>query len=200
MGNSHNLLSGQAATYLGKIQADEEFHVKALTAAVKQLGGTPATKPGVNFDGVFASKDSYLGASYTFENLGVSAYLGAAGYIKNKALLQAAAGIFGVEARHAATVANLLNKPAEGGVYQGAFEKPKDKATVLAAATPFIANQMSQMPSGGGPQTGGGSTAGTEDKGLFAIGGAAVLGGAGLAYLAAKRNTAESTASTDSAS
>jgi len=33
-----------------------------------------------------------------FENKGVGAYLGAAGYIKNKAILQAAAGIFGVEA------------------------------------------------------------------------------------------------------
>lgn len=197
-GNSHNLTSGQDSTYLALIEKDELDHVSLITAAIKQLGGTPVAKPNVNFGNVFASRDSYLGASYTFENTGVSAYLGAAGYIKNKTILQAAAGIFGVEARHAATVANILNKPAEGGVYQGAFETPKTKATVLAAVQPFIVSQMSKMPSGS-VNTGGGSTAGTEDKGLFAIGGAAVLGGAGLAYLAAKNKSAEP-ARNDSAS
>ncbi len=85
-------------------------------------------------------------------------------------MLQAAAGIFGVEARHAAVVGNLLGLPAEGGVYMGAFEKPIDKATVLKDVTPFLA-QMGPMPPGGGVNTGGGSTAGTEDKKLFGAGG-----------------------------
>ena len=73
-----------------------------------------------------------------FENKGVGAYLGAAGYIKNKAILQAAAGIFGVEARHAAIVGNLLDLHPEGGVYMGAFETGITKAKVLAAVAPFI--------------------------------------------------------------
>ncbi|MGI8760066.1 MAG: ferritin-like domain-containing protein [Jatrophihabitantaceae bacterium] len=190
-GNARGLLSGQAQQYLAGVQKDEETHVQIVSQTVQKLGGTPVAKPKVNFDGVFASKDKYLTTSFTFENVGVGAYLGAAGYIKNKAVLQAAAGIFGVEARHAAIVANLLNKPAEGGVYMGAFETAKTKAEVLQAVAPFLPSQMSQMP-GGAPNTGGGSTAGVQDSGLFAAGGAALLGGAGLAaYLATRRDDAE---------
>jgi Ferritin-like domain len=188
-GNARNLLSGQAKQYLTQIQKDEEAHVKLVMQAIKQLGGTPVAKPKVNLDGVFASKDSYLTTSFTFENVGVGAYLGAAGYIKNPAILQAAASIFGIEARHAAIVANLLNKPAEGGVYMGAFETPKTKAEVLQAAAPFLASQVTTMP-GGAPNTGGGSTAGTQDSGLLAAGSAALLGGAGIAaYLATHRRS-----------
>jgi rubrerythrin len=190
-GNSHNLLSGQAAQYLAQVQKDEETHVSLVTQAIQKLGGTPVEKPMVDFGSVFKDKNTYLETSFTFENLGVGAYLGAAGFIKNKAILQAAAGIFGVEARHAAIVANLLNKPAEGGVYMGAFETPKTKSQVLAKATPFITSQMQQMP-GGAPQTGGGSTAGVEDGGLLKLGGAALLGGVGLAaYLASSKREDE---------
>lgn len=188
-GNARNLLSGQAKTYLTQIQKDEETHVQLVLKTIQSLGGTPVAKPKVNLDGVFASKDKYLETSFTFENVGVGAYLGAAGYIKNPAILQAAAGIFGIEARHAAIVANLLNKPAEGGVYMGNLETPKTKAEVLQAAAPFLASQVTSMP-GGAPNTGGGSTAGTEDTGLLTAGGAALLGGAGLAaYLVARHGS-----------
>jgi hypothetical protein len=187
-GNARNLLSGQAKQYLATIQKDEETHVQLVLGAIQKLGGTPVAKPKVNLDGVFASKEKYLETSFTFENVGVGAYLGAAGYIKNPAILQAAASIFGIEARHAAIVANLLNKPADGGVYMGSFETPKSKADVLQAAAPFLASQVTTMP-GGAPNTGGGSTAGTQDSGVLAAGGAALLGGAGLAaYLVSRRN------------
>ena len=185
-GNAHNLLTGQAKQYLAQIQKDEETHVKLVTQTIQKLGGTPVAKPMVKLDGVFASQTTYLTTSFTFENVGVGAYLGAAGYIKDPAILQAAASIFGIEARHAAIVANLLNKPAEGGVYMGNFETPKTKAEVLAAAGPFLVSQMTKVPGGGG------STAGTQDTGLFAAGGAALLGGAGLAaYLATHRRAEE---------
>ena len=194
MGNARNLLSGQAKQYLEQIQKDEETHVNLVKSTIEKLGGTPVAKPKVNLDGVFANKDKYLTTSFTFENVGVGAYLGAAGYLKNPAILQAAAGIFGIEARHAAIVANLLNKPAEGGVYMGAFETPKTKTEVLQAAAPFLASQVSTMP-GGAPNTGGGSTAGTQDSGLLTVGGAALLGGAGLAAYLATHRSAETDAS-----
>jgi hypothetical protein len=53
-------------------------------------------------------------------------------------ILQAAAGIFGVEARHAAVVGNLLGLKAEGGVYMSSFEKGVSKSNVLAAVAPFL--------------------------------------------------------------
>lgn len=137
-GNAANLLSGQEAEYLQQIGADEDAHVTALTETITQLGGTPVAAPSVNFMDSFANRNAYLTTSHTFENLGVAAYLGAAGFIESKEILQAAAGIFGVEARHAAVVGNLLELEPEGGVYMGATETPQTMAQVLEAAGPFI--------------------------------------------------------------
>ncbi len=190
-GNAANLLSGTEKDYLATIQSDEEAHVAALTATIKKLGGTPVAAPAVNFGDAFSSRDKYLTTSHTFEPIGVGAYLGAAGFIKNKDVLAAAASIFGVEARHAAIVGNLLQLPAEGGVYQGAFETPITKAKVLAAVTPFLASQMGMMPNGGVNTGGGPST--SPDAGLI-VGGAALLGAAGVAAHLARR---EDTTSTD---
>lgn len=183
-GNSAGLVSGTEAARLKKIQSDEEYHVQAITQTIQKLGGTPVAKPSVDFGDSFDSRDKYLMTSHTFENTGVGAYLGAAGYIKNKDVLQAAAGIFGVEARHAAVVGNLLGLKAEGGVYMGATETPKDKMTVLSAVSPFLPGSM---PSGA-PETGGGSTSGVEDKALFGAGGAALLGAGAVAAYAWKRH------------
>ena len=137
-GNAANLVTGKEATYLGKIGADENAHVSAITTTIQKLGGTPVASPAVDFGNSFANRESYLKTSHTFENLGVQAYLGAAGFIKDKDVLQAAAGIFGVEARHAAIIGNLLNLTPEGGVYMGPNETAKTKSQVLAAAGPFI--------------------------------------------------------------
>ncbi|HEX3814460.1 MAG TPA: ferritin-like domain-containing protein [Mycobacteriales bacterium] len=181
-GNAKGLLTGKAKTYLAKIGSDEAFHVTAITQTIQKLGGTPVKAPAVDFGKSFASANSFLTTSHTFENTGVGAYLGAAGFIKNKDVLQAAAGIFGVEARHAAIVGNLLGLKAEGGVYMGATETGISKKTVLAAVAPFL-SQMGQMPVGS-VDTGGGSTSGVEDKGLIGAGGAALLGAGALAYAA----------------
>lgn len=137
-GNAAVQLSGQDKTYLDRIGADEASHVATITQTIQKIGGTPVPSPGVDFGGAFASRESYLKTSHTFENLGVQAYLGAAGSIQNPDILQAAAGIFGVEARHAAIVGDLLGLAPEGGVYMGATETPKSKADVLQAAGPFI--------------------------------------------------------------
>jgi len=138
-GNAANLLVGKAAGYLRTVQTDEEAHVMVLTDTINTLGGSPVEAPQVDFGEAFGSAASYLETAYTFENLGVQAYLGAApSLFAEKELLQAAASIFGVEARHAAIIGNLQGKPAEGGVYQGAFETPLSRAEVLQAAAPFL--------------------------------------------------------------
>jgi len=138
-GNKADLLEGKAKKYLQAIQKDEEAHVWTIKDVIKSLGGDAVSAPEVDFGASFKSKSSYLETAYTFENLGVSAYLGAApSLFKEKDLLQAAASIFGVEARHAAILGSLANKKAEGGVYQGSFETPASRDKVLRAAAPFI--------------------------------------------------------------
>jgi len=137
-GNAKNLLSGKEKDYLKKVGADEDAHVTAIKATITKLGGTPVTAPGVDFKDSFKDRKAFLTTAHVFENLGVSAYLGAAGFIQSKDVLQAAAGIFGVEARHAATIGNLLDLEPEGGVYMGAQETAKTKSEVLAAAGPYI--------------------------------------------------------------
>ena len=137
-GNSAGLLSGKEKKYLEQVQADEDSHVATIRDTISKLGGSPVAAPGVDFADSFDSREKYLTVSHTFENTGVSAYLGAAGFIEDKAILQAAAGIFGVEARHAAIVGNLLGLKPEGGVYMGAFETPLTSTEVLDAVSPFL--------------------------------------------------------------
>lgn len=144
-GNAASLLDGKAAQYLQKIQTDEETHVMVISDTIDQLGGSPVPAPEVDFGQAFASSDSYLDAAFTFENLGVAAYLGAApSLFAEKELLSAAASIFGVEARHAAILGVLLEKPAEGGVYMGATETPMSRQEVLQAAAPFIVSTVTR--------------------------------------------------------
>lgn len=138
-GNEAVSLEGKEADYLATIQRDEEVHVDALTDTINSLGGTPIDAPAVDFGEAFADRESFLELAFTFENLGVQAYLGAApSLFEEKELLSAAASIFGVEARHAAILGVLLEKPAEGGVYMGVTETPLGRDEVLQAASPFI--------------------------------------------------------------
>lgn len=67
-------------------------------------------------------------------DLGVSAYNGAGKLIKNPDYLLAAGKIFSVEARHAAIVRRIGGKKA----WDSAFDEPKSKEDVLAAAKPFL--------------------------------------------------------------
>lgn len=145
-GNAADLLDEEReVSYLQTLQRDEEIHADTLIETINSLGGTPVPAPEVDFGDAFASRESYLELGFTFENLGVSAYLGAApSLFEEKELLSAAASIFGVEARHAAILGVLLDKPAEGGVYMGKVETPLPREEVLQAASPFLVAAVTQ--------------------------------------------------------
>ena len=146
-GNAANVITdAREKDIFATIQKDEEAHVQALTDTLTKLGVTPVAKPTVTFPaGTFASRESYLKLAMVFENTGVGAYLGQAGSITNKDILQAAAGIFGIEARHAALIGVISGATPEGGIYMGATETPIAKGAVLSAVMPFL---------GGMPNTG----------------------------------------------
>jgi hypothetical protein len=127
------LFSGPTQSLLQTIAAQEQMHVDALKQAAVKLGGTPATKVVGKFPVTSAAQVAKLAA--TVENLGASAYLGQAGNIVSPEILASALAIHTVEARHAA-VLNTLNKLSI--TPDGAFAKPADMATVLAAVAPFL--------------------------------------------------------------
>lgn len=110
----------------------------------KGLGGKAIPNLQVNFSAVnFSSRQSVLTTAKTFEDLGVSAYNGAARYIKTPAYLLAAGKIVSVEARHAAVIRDLLRPNSNsfaGPDVVGAhgLDKARAPGKVLAAAGPFI--------------------------------------------------------------
>jgi rubrerythrin len=125
--------SGELKSLVNLLASDEEQHVEALTATIKQLGGKPVAEP--KFDFPYSGTSGFLKLAQTFEDTGVSAYNGAAPMIKSKEVLAAAGGIVQVEARHAAAIA-LQNKAEPA---PAAFDTPLDEKQVLKAVEPFLA-------------------------------------------------------------
>jgi rubrerythrin len=125
--------SGELKALVDLLAEDEQQHVEALTATVKQLGGKPVKKP--NFDFPYSDTAGFLKLAQTFEDTGVSAYNGAAPSIKSKDVLGSAGAIVQVEARHAAAI-RLQNGEQPS---PEAFDSPLDEAQVLKAVEPFIA-------------------------------------------------------------
>lgn len=129
-----NLFTGKVGGLIKDFGSQENSHVTALKAAVEKLGGTPAAQPAGKFPITSASQVAEL--AYTVENLGAAAYLGQAAAIQSPEVLASALAIHSVEARHAATLGTLVKKSVTP---DGAFAKPADMSTVLAAVKPFLA-------------------------------------------------------------
>lgn len=97
--------SGSNIAYIASaLRVDEEKHVAYLRSA---LGSGAVKKPTINLNALgfgFNNMGEFLKLARIFEDVGVSAYLGAAPLIQNKTYLDAAARILATEAQHAGAV------------------------------------------------------------------------------------------------
>ncbi len=119
--------------YAREIANDEIAHVKFLRQAltvnnVSAAVATPVIDISINANGAFSSAarsaklitgpastfdpylndENFLLGAFIFEDVGVTAYKGAAGLLTNKTFLEAAAGILAVEAYHSSIVRTTL--------------------------------------------------------------------------------------------
>ncbi len=93
-----------------ELAANEREHVALLQTALAGMGGSVA-KPAINLNALsfgFGSQADFLKLARIFEDIGVSAYGGAAGLISDKTILGTAARILGIEAEHAGAIRLLI--------------------------------------------------------------------------------------------
>lgn len=117
--------SSRFAQYANEIAQDELNHVRFLQKAITGNGGTPVPRPNLDLTffaplavvatitptptfNPFLSTQGFLVGAFVFEDVGVTAYTGAAPLLTSTAILSAAAGIQAVEAYHAAEIRTLL--------------------------------------------------------------------------------------------
>jgi hypothetical protein len=99
-----NFAASTMATAATALRENEIDHVRYLRAA---LGSNAVKKPAIDLSALgygFSSVDSWLKLARQFEDVGVSAYLGAAPLISDKTYLAAAGAILSAEAFHSGTI------------------------------------------------------------------------------------------------
>lgn len=127
-------LGGEHLELAKQLRDDEAEHVSALLVAIKQSGAIPLNPLRKTFVKAFASPASFLEAANILEDIGVSAYNGAATQIRSRETLAAAGSIVQVEARHAALIRLARGRPPA----PVAFDQPRETSEVLQALKPFI--------------------------------------------------------------
>lgn len=160
-GNMVDLGSVQWAFLAVALRENEIDHVKYLRAA---LGSAAVKKPAINLAALgygFSDPDSFLKLARQFEDVGVSAYLGAAPLITSKAYLAAAGAILATEAQHSgsirlACIENGVTSPAvDSRDIPPTHSTPYDVTASTALSIPRTTAEVLNIVYGGGNCSGG---------------------------------------------
>ena len=148
------------ATLASALRTDEINHVKFLRTA---LGSAAVKKPAINLNAKgygYSSVDSFLELATQFEDVGISAYLGAAPLISSSAYLAAAGAILATEGQHAgalrmACIMNGVSVPAVDSLdvpptANSVFDVDKNSLSI-----PRTTAQVLNIVYGGGSCSGG---------------------------------------------
>ena len=139
-GSQVNFMSKTVQEFATEVANDEITHVKFLR---KELGAAAVAQPAINLGTSFAAlgmaaglkggtfnpyanDDSFILGGFIFEDVGVTAYHGAAPLITHKVYLAAAAGILAVEAYH--------DSELRVQIYQNGLSGNADRIAALRAA------------------------------------------------------------------
>jgi hypothetical protein len=104
------------AAIANEIAEDERSHVTLIQQALTAAGAQPIAQPAINLDALgigFGSVAEFLTLARAFEDVGVTAYAGAAPLISDKGVLGYAARILAAESEH---VANIRLQIAQLGI------------------------------------------------------------------------------------
>jgi hypothetical protein len=108
----------------------EQQHVSLLSNALGPAAPLPCT-----YTFPVTDVNSFIGLASVIENVGVSAYLGAAASVTDKTVLTVAGAILTTEARHQAFMnSDVLNQSA----WSGAYDTPLSFNEVFSIASVFI--------------------------------------------------------------
>ncbi len=143
------------------LRENEIDHVKYLRAA---LGSAAVKKPAIDLNALgygYSNVDSFLKLSRQFEDVGVSAYLGAAPLISSKTYLGAAGAILATEAQHSgsirlACILNRVTSPAVDSLdIPPTSSEPYDVTSSNALSIPRTTAQVLNIVYHGGQCSGG---------------------------------------------
>ncbi|KAI1332117.1 ferritin-like domain-containing protein [Xylariaceae sp. FL0255] len=127
-------LNAQQLADLKAVGASEQDHVGLLQSAIAQAGVQPVQQCTYNFG--FTTAGTMVSTAAVLENIGVSAYLGAAPLVSSGSILSTAASILTVEARHQSFI-----RAATGiAVSPSPLDTALGPQAVFSLAAPFISS------------------------------------------------------------
>ncbi|ELZ14280.1 hypothetical protein C479_00190 [Halovivax asiaticus JCM 14624] len=127
-------IQDRVADRIRVVRNHEVTHAEVLGQTITQLGGDPVSSPEFDFGSAVQDPGEFIATAALLEDVGVSAYAGAAPYIQNAALVPPALSIHSVEARHASFLRELNDELG----FPTPFDQPRSRAEVLELASGFI--------------------------------------------------------------